>query len=702
MVGLIRFVPLALYLMLANAGSIINSNLGFPSADPEISLEWGAAALNMTANLFVQTHSAPDGGTPENAATVLRKLSSKLMDNSSGQLLTADAKLARKLGANALKLGSRVLASAKVDEVMASDFFSHNESGHPSQQVVVDHHEKAKESVKNASSEWSSRFPHEKFNVDHGKHIDAAGGGKKTRNVSQRALNTARHPSYSYGGNSLDNIFMSAQEKDSGMFEDSSMATQHRKFADVEGIAGNVDVGQTCSFSLTLSRSHGDKKNFHMQVTSAMDDSFRVQGCSKHGCDPKGFCAHQCLKQGAAGINVIKNQHGEEVGYASCCSEKNVIVHTDACAGAPLDSKLAADLAHRFPSIAGNIVKRVIRRANGDVTLATEELRNLASAEHTWDHNHWKPSPAPRLRRSNVKEMQFVSHVTPSKAIDQIREEAQKEQSADKGRATIADPKLRLVVKDMPRTGGPLFNSVLSQMLGQHHLVQYVDEHTPFTSKEQHDFVISTMRNPCDWYVSLWASAPQSDRELLNVQYGTVADPSPFFDRGNANRTKFSQWLKWVQGGLLLKGASSGNSDNSVMSLRYWESLIGGTNAEGYSTTTLASYAKGYEGRQDVNAGLQAFAFENHVDCWVSDESFAMDVQRCLGEFQERSGVSLNWEPFYQRLGGNGGHGSAKFESLQRKSCKFYYDQDDAKSVLYSDDHLFKAFNYDTCCGPTK
>lgn len=675
MVGLIHFVTFAWYVPLPNAGSIINSNLRFPSADPEISLKWSAVALNMTADLFMQTHSAPESGTPENAATVLRKLSSKLLENSSGQVEKADAKLAQKLGANALKLGARLLASTKVEDVMASDFFSHNESWHPALQDA--HHEKY---------------------AQQGKHTRAV----RERTASKRTHNTAGHSSHSHGRESLESFFVSNQE-DAHTFKDSSAATQLREFADFKGVlhqeqhAQHVNVvGQTCSFTLTLSRSHGDQKNFDMQLTSAMDDSFHVEGCSKHGCDAKGFCAHQCMKQGAAGINIIKNQNGKEVGYASCCSEKNVIVHTEGCAGVPLDGKLAADLVHQFPSIAGNTVKRVLRQANGDVTLATEELRNLALPVHTWDPTRRKPSPVPRLRRSNVEEdMQFVSRVSPAKAVDQIREEAQKEQSAALGQAAMADPKLRLVVKDMPQTGGPLLNSVISQMFGQHNLVRYVDERTPFTSKEQNDFVISTKRNPCDWYVSLWASAPQRDRELLDMHYGTVSDPSPFFDRRNTNRTKFSQWLKWVQGGLSA-------SDNSVMSLRYWESLIGGTKAEGYSTTTLSSYTKGYKGREDVNAGLQAFAFENHVDCWVSDESFAMDVQHCLGEFQERSGMSLNLEPLYQRLGGNGGHGSTKFESLQRKTCNFYYEQDEAQSVLHSDNRLFKALNYDTCCGPAK
>jgi len=478
-------------------------------------------------------------------------------------------------------------------------------------------------------------------------------------------------------------------------------SVHRQQHAHQKGVA--TKTAQTCSFTLTLSRTNGDLKDFNVQVTSAIDDVFHVQGCSQHGCDAKGFCAHQCMKQGAAGINAIKNQHGEDVGYGNCCGETNVVVRTEGCAETPLDSQLATDLAHRFPSIAKEVVKGAIRRAGGDVRFATEELRSLAPPPRMKAHVHEKPASTPRLRRDSSRsisanfkeEVQHVSQrMAPSLAIDQMREQAQQEQSAAEEGSKTSDPELRLVVKHMPQTGGTLLNSVLGEMLGQDHPAQYVDEHAPLKATGDKDYVISTMRNPCDWYVSLWASAPQTDRELLNVQYGTPDDPAPFFDLSNANRTKFSQWLNWAQGGRL--------SGSSVMSLRYWESLVAGTSAHGYSTTTLGSYTEGYRGREDVKAGLQTFAAESPVDCWVSNENFATDAQQCFSEYEERSGVHLDWEPFYQRLGGKGGHALSTGESSHRRTCSFYYDKDVAKSVLRSDDYLFRAFNFDTCCGPAK
>lgn len=758
MVRPIRSVHFALAFGISRGDQIIDSSVGNPIAKQEASLEWGAEALNMAADLVVETHSAPDGGTPEEAATKLRTLSAKLMDTSAGPPSKADAKLALKLGASALKLGAKVMASTEVGDVSTSEDFS---SGNHTGRHAGHSNEFVDQSAESASLEWSKSRIHGKQDGEHDKQADvsAEAEGAHARSEKQRNDNSGivephvlesrdlLQNALSAGGEpSFGNVLMAARrEEDVGGEQDrhrsspkktiaqhqqrsqleggddkidtqqffgmvkrikqeKHAARPHRGVKDkfVDGAAGSagsahrqqhaglriVEADQACSFTLTLSRSNGDTKDFNIQVTSAIDDTFRVEGCSQHGCDAKGFCAHQCMKHGSAGINIIKNQNGEEVGYGNCCGETNVVVHTEGCGDAPLDSEVATDLAHRFPGIATKVIRAAVRRASGDVRIATEELRNLAP-----------PAPAPRLRRStrtNFKEevQTFSQPVAPFGAIDQMTEQAQQEQPTAALVPEVADPALKLVVKHMPRTGSTLLQSVLSQMLGQHNLVQYVDESTPLNSAGENNFVISTMRNPCDWYVSLWASAPRTDRELLNVQYGSVDDDAPFFDPSNANRTKFSKWLNWAQGG--------DPSGNSVMSLRYWESLVARTSAQGYSTTTLGSYTKGYEGRADVNTGLQSFVAENPVDCWVSDENFAADAKHCLTEYEERSGVSLEWEPFYKRLGGKGGRAVAKFESLQRKSCGYYYDEDVAASVLSSDDHLFKAFHFDTCCGPAK
>lgn len=435
MVGPIRPVHFALCLAFSFGDSTINSDLGSSDVKPEDSLEWGAAALNLTADLLVQTTSALNGDTPEAAATTLRELSSKLMDTSSGSPSKADAKLAQKLGANALKLGAKVLANTDVSNMAESDSSSTNEDDHHAREFVAVH-ENATQSPESASLEWfKSRFMREDSDVKHDKHKHSLGKVPEAHARSKAQSSNTLAPPVLPSRDLLQNALSTATN--SGMFD--SVGEQHGRHGHQRGstlhdaIEDNsvATQAQTCSFTLTLSRSAGDRKKFKMQVTSGIDDAFHVQGCSRHGCDGKGFCAHQCIKQGAAGINVIKNQHGEEVGYANCCSETNDIVHTEGCTKSPLESKLASDLAHRFPGIAVPTVKAAIHRARGDVTVATEELRSLALSRAR-AHDHQELAPGARLRRSLLKEQSEVSHhASTSSFIDKMREQVQREQSAE-------------------------------------------------------------------------------------------------------------------------------------------------------------------------------------------------------------------------------------------------------------------------------
>jgi hypothetical protein len=83
-----------------------------------------------------------------------------------------------------------------------------------------------------------------------------------------------------------------------------------------------------CTYNITLTRKMGC--NFDVTVTGSPRDAFRVDGCSKSGCDSSGYCGSDCIEHGyGAGIQIIRNQKGEEVEYGSCCDDPNQVSAID-------------------------------------------------------------------------------------------------------------------------------------------------------------------------------------------------------------------------------------------------------------------------------------------------------------------------------------------------------------------------------------
>lgn len=269
-----------------------------------------------------------------------------------------------------------------------------------------------------------------------------------------------------------------------------------------------------------------------------------------------------------------------------------------------------------------------------------------------------------------------------------------------------------LAVKHISKTGSSTILSLLGRMTdklpslypGHGEFVHYIDELSPVSSKADggpKQFVISSIRNPCDWYVSLWAFSSQYDAKALSG-YSSASDPEPFFG-DTSNATKFANWLSWAQGRWSEPHAKS--ECNAVMSLRYWEALksghhVGGINERGYNGATLDKYTQWFDGapRQRIEDDLKDLSPSKDVDCWVSKENLMEDLQGCLKEYEQLSGVHLDWAPFTEKLAAEKRTADAHAAD-NRLECEHYYTPELAESVVRHDRHMFEAFGYDSCCG---
>jgi len=240
----------------------------------------------------------------------------------------------------------------------------------------------------------------------------------------------------------------------------------------------------------------------------------------------------------------------------------------------------------------------------------------------------------------------------------------------------------RLAFKHMTRTGGFFIKGLLEGVMGNRS--HYIDEFSGLSDERRGDaFVIAGVRNPCDYYASLYAQ----DSETVHARFSMADGGSSFFEKGNRNPTKFSKWLAFIQG-----------EQHSIMSLRYWETLMAKKDGLScYWGEELHDCHKKFDS-DSVEHDLASFSPDKTADCWVHTENLMNDLEECLVRYEAQSGAPLNWAVFAAFRSGARGDPKAHRKST-RLSCKHYYDNETAASVMRTDRHLFEVFGYSECCG---
>lgn len=258
----------------------------------------------------------------------------------------------------------------------------------------------------------------------------------------------------------------------------------------------------------------------------------------------------------------------------------------------------------------------------------------------------------------------------------------------------------------MAATGGEFTLKVMNQMTEQlRHTpgadpVQYLDELGGLQrgpAGARNTFWISLARNPCDWYVQLWASYQPTDRQALNNRYGGA-----FFSVGNQDQLKFENWLNWALG----DHDDISPESNGLMSLRYSDTVVAGKpvdwmynrqHMKDYNGQLLNAYALARNGDQTVETDLQNFSPKSKVDCWITVEHYVESLRNCLSQYEAVAHVELDWEPFDLLIDSPGR--TTGDSVVQRDQCEAYFTSELAEKVQHRDRHLFEVFGYDTCCG---
>jgi len=273
--------------------------------------------------------------------------------------------------------------------------------------------------------------------------------------------------------------------------------------------------------------------------------------------------------------------------------------------------------------------------------------------------------------------------------------------------------------KHISKCGGSYLISLVKNMTRGHDR-STTEQHPLLPVDRQQEFVIASVRNPCDYYVSLWAyeenkwnSDPPHPDGLSSVlsrpfvrgedsqkwrQQPTKGDwlHPPIFEppiskaqialgQQYSNRTTFRSFMEMSHLGT---GAKHG-----VMSYRFWQTLIQKHRMQcwGEKVLTCTKSLKEYDAK--VESDLAGFDFANLVDCWVYTETLDDDVHRCLKRYEEVSGNILDWKAWRSR--------SSSQNAAPHFQCHHFYrgkNQDLAAKVMALDGALGSKFKYHECC----
>jgi len=206
---------------------------------------------------------------------------------------------------------------------------------------------------------------------------------------------------------------------------------------------------------------------------------------------------------------------------------------------------------------------------------------------------------------------------------------------------------------------------------------------------KNNSFIVGLIRNPFDYYVSLWAYTSDPDtccfkNATQEAQQTELLGQQLPYGSAEADRKRFRNWLRVILSEKL-----------GVESLRFYGSYLqqGAKEIPNFHRVH-ANAPNVIRKARLVNEALATFSASNSpISCWVRTESFTDDLRRCLVSYEAIMGQSsVNWAEFNATVKEKPSNPSSHI------SCNQLYDDATTKLVLQSDRHLLRAFDYPSHC----
>uniref|UniRef100_A0A7S2DDG4 Sulfotransferase domain-containing protein n=1 Tax=Alexandrium andersonii TaxID=327968 RepID=A0A7S2DDG4_9DINO len=250
-----------------------------------------------------------------------------------------------------------------------------------------------------------------------------------------------------------------------------------------------------------------------------------------------------------------------------------------------------------------------------------------------------------------------------------------------------------LVYKHLSKTGGVYIRQLLLKAVNgsRMHLLREAEGLGPFRGvlqQKPRPFVVGSMRNPCDYYVSLWAYNTQDKLGTMSRQDPELSELLGKDSDANYSSPediqRFRQWLRVLSG-----------SRYNYLSMRFWIGYFSPDPVK-YKDCRIHKDCVEDEGLQDDMAhDLEPNVKPTGVDCWVYTESAQQDMRTCLNRYiQDQNATDIDWAYFDKK--------TARPGSLQHQSihppCARFFDKESVDFVRKTDRSLIDSFGFNTCC----
>jgi hypothetical protein len=271
----------------------------------------------------------------------------------------------------------------------------------------------------------------------------------------------------------------------------------------------------------------------------------------------------------------------------------------------------------------------------------------------------------------------------------------------DRKRVMQLSPYDVLLYNHMPKAGGSFIRTTLEdtakKVIPPNNLRIVMEAQGLTEDDRRHTFIIGSVRNPCDYYVSEWAFHHRMQWPGYPKEYYGVSEDL----NTTEDQRRFGEWLRWLTPdakppGLLTAIMLESYFTESVVNVSRKLSIMHGEGNTRYPEADRRTYL----------AAAASFGPDSAVDCWVKTENLTSDFRRCLTLFDQQAGNIVDWTAFNDLI-------ASREQQLQQQrmdwrtknsghqKCNFYFDYggDRLKDYVYkTDPAVFEKFGYESCC----
>mmetsp|Transcript_8387 Transcript_8387/g.18809 ORF Transcript_8387/g.18809 Transcript_8387/m.18809 type:complete len:287 (-) Transcript_8387:100-960(-) len=256
-------------------------------------------------------------------------------------------------------------------------------------------------------------------------------------------------------------------------------------------------------------------------------------------------------------------------------------------------------------------------------------------------------------------------------------------------RHNVSEPSKVLVVDHVPKCGGTFLINLAKQSVDRSTLLIVQEQEQLQESDMGEDkFIVGVIRNPFDYYISLWAYKTYKDRLGADLWEDIIplGDPAGSHPEDPA---RFARFLKIFS-----------DPDLGLLSFLFYYSYLDAANL--VRTTTW--HYKGTVGdafgpslddiikKQKILKALRRVSLDTSpVDCWVHTEDASENARVCFEQFAQLGGV-VDFVALNEVLAE--GH----VNSNEHEGCNRLYDRELREYVLAADAEMFRIFGYSSQC----